>query len=72
MAGTSGAQPKSSGFNPVQFLREVSAEMKKVTWATKKELVRYTVVVGITVVIVCALIWICDSFFTRLFELIVK
>ena len=31
---TSGAQPKSSGFNPVQFLREVSAEMKKVSWST--------------------------------------
>ncbi|MDD3114704.1 MAG: preprotein translocase subunit SecE [Anaerovibrio sp.] len=69
--GTSGTQPKSSGFNPVQFLREVSVEMKKVTWSTKKELARYTVVVSITVVIVCFLIWICDSFFARLFNLIV-
>lgn len=68
---SSGAQLKSSGFNPVQFLREVSAEMKKVSWSTKKELARYTVVVSITVVIVCALIWICDSFFSRLFNLIV-
>ena len=62
---TSGAQPKSSGFNPVQFLREVSAEMKKVSWST-------TVVVSITVFVVCALIWICDSFFARLFNLIVR
>ena len=69
--GSSAAQPKSSGFNPVQFLREVSAEMKKVSWSTRRELAKYTVVVSITVVIVCALIWICDSFFTRLFNLIV-
>ena len=69
---TSGAQPKSSGFNPVQFLREVSAEMKKVSWSTRRELAKYTVVVSITVFIVCALIWICDGFFARLFNLIVR
>ena len=69
---TSVAQPKSSGFNPVQFLREVSAEMKKVSWSTRRELAKYTVVVSITVFIVCALIWICDSFFARLFNLIVR
>ena len=69
---TSGAQPKSAGFNPVQFLREVSAEMKKVSWSTRRELAKYTVVVSITVFIVCALIWICDSFFARLFNLIVR
>ena len=69
---TSVAQPKSSGFNPVQFLREVSAEMKKVSWSNKKELGRYTVVVSITVFVVCALIWICDSFFARLFNLMLK
>ena len=69
---TSGAQPKSSGFTPVQFLREVSAEMKKVSWSTRRELAKYTVVVSITVFVVCALIWICDSFFARLFNLIVR
>ncbi len=68
----SAIQTKSSGFNPMQFLREVSAEMKKVSWSTKEELGRYTVVVSITVFIVCSLIWICDTFFTRLFNLILR
>ncbi|WP_297569784.1 preprotein translocase subunit SecE [uncultured Anaerovibrio sp.] len=68
----SAVQTKSSGFNPVQFLREVSAEMKKVSWSTKEELARYTVVVSITVFIVCSLIWICDTFFARLFNLILR
>ena len=55
-----------------KFLDEVVAEMKKVSWSTKKELVNYTVVVGIAVAIVCALIWICDTFFARLFQIILR
>ena len=55
-----------------KFLDEVVAEMKKVSWSTKKELVNYTVVVGIAVGIVCALIWICDTFFARLFHIILR
>ena len=55
-----------------KFLDEVVAEMKKVSWSTKKELVNYTAVVGIAVAVVCALIWICDTFFARLFHIIVR
>ena len=55
-----------------KFLDEVVAEMKKVSWSTKKELVNYTAVVGIAVAVVCALIWICDTFFARLFHNILR
>ena len=55
-----------------KFLDEVVAEMKKVSWSTKKELVNYTAVVGIAVAVVCALIWICDTFFARLFHIILR
>ena len=55
-----------------KFLDEVVAEMKKVSWSTKKELVNYTAVVGIAVAVVCALIWICDTFFVRLFHIILR
>ena len=55
-----------------KFLDEVVAEMKKVSWSTKKELVNYTAVVGIDVAVVCALIWICDTFFARLFHIILR
>ncbi len=55
-----------------QFMGEVVAEMKKVTWCTKRELVTYTGVVGIAVAIVCTLIWICDTIFARLFHIILK
>ena len=53
-----------------QFVREVRAELKKVSWPTKKELVSYTGVVGLAVVIVCALIWVCDTVFAKLFRII--
>jgi preprotein translocase subunit SecE len=62
----------SQGTSPVEFLREVVAEMKKVSWSSKKELVTYTCVVGIAVAIVCALIWVCDTFFARLFHIILR
>ncbi len=54
----------------VQFLKEVRTELNKVSWPTKKELVSYTGVVGLTVVIVCALIWVCDTAFAKLFRVI--
>ena len=48
-----------------KFLDEVVAEMKKVSWSTKKELVNYTAVVGIAVAV-------CDTFFARLFHIILR
>ncbi|MBQ7199685.1 MAG: preprotein translocase subunit SecE [Selenomonadaceae bacterium] len=54
----------------IQFLKEVRAELKKVAWPTKNELFSYTGVVGLAVVIVCLLIWVCDTAFAKLFRLI--
>ena len=54
----------------VQFLKEVRTELNKVSWPTKKELASYTGVVGLTVVAVCALIWVCDTAFAKLFRII--
>ena len=62
----------SEGFHPKRFLDEVIAELKKVSWSTKKELINYTGVVGVAVAIVCFLIWVCDTFFARLFQLILR
>ena len=56
----------------VKFLREVVAEMKKVSWSTRRELATYTGVVGIAVIVVCALIWACDTVFARLFSIILR
>lgn len=46
-------------------------ELKKVHWPTKKELITYTNVVLVTVVIVAALIWIVDSIVGAIFGLLI-
>lgn len=55
-----------------KFLREVKAELKKVSWPTKQELISNTGVVFITVVLVCALIWVIDATFAQVLRLIIK
>ena len=61
-----------AGVNPKKFIEEVVAEMKRFSWATRRELAVDTAVVAVAVIIVCALIWACDTIFTRLFTLILR
>jgi len=63
---------KNSGFNMKHFFTGVKAELKKVIWPTRKELSSYTAVVFIAVIFVCALIWICDTVFARILEMILR
>ena len=67
----SGAQPQERT-SPVQFLREVRGELRKVAWPTKDETVNYSIVVLITIVIVGAMIygldWLFSTFILELFE----
>ena len=39
-----------TGFNPKKFIEEVVAEMKKVSWVTRRELAVDTAVVAVAVV----------------------
>lgn len=52
------------------FFREVKTEMKKVTWATKQELIMYTIVVIVAVFFVAALIWAIDTIFAHVIRLL--
>jgi len=69
---SSAVQNTGSSFNLKKFLGEVKAELKKVSWSDRKELISYTCIVFIAVVIVCALIWVCDTVFARLFQIILR
>ncbi|MDR3564711.1 MAG: preprotein translocase subunit SecE [Negativicutes bacterium] len=55
-----------------RFIREVKAEMKKVSWPDKKELSAYTGVVFISVLVVAAVIWGIDNVFTWLLKVLIK
>lgn len=63
--------PKKQRVTVTQFLTEVRAEMKKVTWPTRDEVVSYTIVVLITVVLIGGLVYIADITFTKLVDIII-
>ncbi len=50
---------------PRQFLREVRQELKKVAWPTRREMLAYTVVVLVTVVVLTSLVFGFDFVISR-------
>ena len=54
------------------FLRDVRAEMGKVSWPTRKDLVQSTIVVLVAVAIATVYIFFLDTVFSRVVDAIVK
>jgi len=63
--------PKKERVSVSQFLTEVKAEMKRVTWPTREEVISYTLVVIITVLLVGGIVALADYVFTYLVKLII-
>ncbi len=55
-----------------KFIVEVEAEMKKVSWTTRKELVASTSVVVVATLLIALFIFIVDTPLSRLIGLILK
>ncbi|MEZ5167613.1 MAG: preprotein translocase subunit SecE [Acidimicrobiales bacterium] len=57
---------------PMQFLREVRGELRKVAWPTREETINYSIVVLATIVVLGAMIygldWLFSTFILNLFE----
>jgi preprotein translocase subunit SecE len=64
----SASRPSSgrNGNRYARFVREVIAEMVKVIWPTRKELITYTIVVVVFVAIMITLVAGLDAAFARL------
>ena len=60
------AAPKRERVTPAQYIGEVRDEMRKVAWPKRDEVVRYSIVVIITVVVYAAMIGGFDALFTFL------
>jgi len=60
------------GKNPVEFLKEVRTELKKVIWPTKQEAIKMTLTVVAVSIFVGVYIGTLDSIFTKLFEKLIK
>ena len=46
---------------PIQFYREVRAEMKKITWPTRKETIASTIAVFIMVILAALFLFLSDQ-----------
>jgi preprotein translocase subunit SecE len=64
-AKAAGAPTKRERTKPRQFVREVVAELQRVNWPTRQEVVAYSIVVLVSVVVIAALISAMDFVFTR-------
>ena len=54
---------KDERTGPIQFLREVRGELRKVAWPTRPEIVNYSIIVLFTVVVLTAYIATLDFAF---------
>ena len=61
---------KSERTKPMQFLREVRAELKKVAWPTRDEVRRYSIIVLAALIVFTAFVFGIDFLFERLFRFI--
>lgn len=55
-----------------KYFKSVYYELKKVHWPTRREVLIYTGVVLVSVVIIGIIIWIFDSLLSRLLQLILR
>ena len=66
------AQKKKSGSKIVRFFKEVKSEMKKVVWPTRKQVIKNTLIVIASVVLIGVVIWVLDMVFSLGLEQIIK
>src|SRR5690606_17306517 len=55
--------PKEPRTSPSQFVREVRGELRKVAWPSREEVVKYSIIVFVTIVVMTALIAALDFAF---------
>ena len=51
--------------SPRQYLREVRGELRKVAWPTRAEVIRYSVIVLITLIVLTTFIFVLDYMFAK-------
>ncbi|MGE3620309.1 MAG: preprotein translocase subunit SecE [Acidimicrobiia bacterium] len=63
---------KEERTTPVQFLREVRGELRKVAWPTRSEVINYSIIVLVTLVVLTAFVagldWVFGDLILKLFE----
>ncbi|MDQ3620276.1 MAG: preprotein translocase subunit SecE [Actinomycetota bacterium] len=60
-----GAPSKKERTSPRQFFKEVVGELQKVAWPSRQEVVAYSIVVIVSVIVIATLIFGLDYIFTK-------
>ena len=63
---------KKSKFHPVKTFKEMWSELKKVTWPSKKDLIRQSTFVVVFVLILTVLVGLIDTGLSALLKLIIS
>jgi len=61
---------KAERTSPLQFLREVRAELRKVSWPTRPEVIRYSMIVLVALLVFSAGVFVVDYAFGELFRFV--
>lgn len=69
---TASKPKKERRFKPIKYLKEVAAELKKLTWPTKKELVSHTGAVFAFLIGMALIIGVLDFTFNNVIQLLSK
>jgi len=64
------ATPRHWWVSSREFIRDTNAEMKKVTWPSRNEVVGTTVVVIVATVVFAVYLWGCDVIFYKAIDLL--
>ncbi len=59
-------------FDVAKSFKETKAEVKKVTWPNRKELLQHTEVVITSIILVGAVLWVVDFAFGKVLNLLIK
>jgi preprotein translocase subunit SecE len=56
---------KEERATPLQFFREVRSELRKVAWPTRSEVIHYSIIVLVTIVVMTAFVGVLDYGFSE-------
>ncbi len=59
---------KAERTKPAEFIREVRGEMKKVTWPTRPEVIRLSIIVFVALMVFMGAVFLLDTIFAELFR----
>ena len=71
-AKKSAAKQKKPRKSPIAYIKEVIAELKKVSWPTRKEITSYSLVVVVFIVLMAGVLFLMDTVFGKLLDLILS